>query len=53
MWHLVQEVKQHLRGKGPWPYALSALYYTPEVTAAVATLQIADNSLDAISQLAA
>jgi transposase len=53
MWHLVQDVKRHLRGNGPWTYALSALYYTPEVTAAVEALQAADISLDASSQLAA
>src|SRR5262249_38888026 len=53
MWHLVQDVKRHLRGNGPWPYALSDLYYTPEVTAAVVTLQTADISLEASSQLAA
>ena len=53
MWHLVQDVKQHLRGNGPWPYALSALYYTPEVTAAVDALQTGDTSLAARSQLAA
>ena len=41
MWHLVQDVKQHLRVNGPWRYALSELYYTPEVTAAVAALQAA------------
>src|SRR5262245_24900141 len=35
MWQLVQDVKQHLLGNGPWRYALSHLYYTPEVTAAV------------------
>jgi transposase len=53
MWHLVQDVKQHLLGNGPWPYALSALYYTPEVTAAVEALQAVDPSLAAHSQLAA
>ena len=53
MWHLVQDVKQHLRVNGPWRYALSDLYYTPEVTAAVEALQAADISPDAISQLAA
>ena len=26
MWHLVQDVKQHLRVNGPWRYALSDLY---------------------------
>jgi transposase len=53
MWPLVQDVKRHLLANGPWPYALSDLYYTPEVTAAVEALQTADSSLDAISQLAA
>lgn len=53
MWHLVQDVKQHLQGNGPWRYALSEIYYAPEVTAAVEALQTADSSLDAISQLAA
>jgi hypothetical protein len=53
MWHLVQDVKQHLQVNGPWRYALSDLYYTPEVIAAVEALQAADISPDAISQLAA
>jgi transposase len=53
IWHLVQDVKQHLLGNGPWQYALSYLYYTPEVTAAVEALQTADGSLAALSQLAA
>jgi putative transposase len=53
IWHLVQDVKQHLRVNGPWQYALSEIYYTPEVTAAVAALQTADSSLPALSQLAA
>ena len=53
IWHLVQDVRQHLRVNGPWRYALSEIYYTPEVTAAVAALQTADGSLDALSQLAA
>ena len=53
MWPLVQDVKRHLLTNGPWPYALSDIYYTPEVTAAVEALQPADSSLDAISQLAA
>jgi transposase len=39
--HLVQDVKRHLQVNGPWPYALSALYYTPEVTAAVEALRAA------------
>lgn len=53
IWHLVQDVKQHLLVNGPWQYALSELYYTPEVTAAVETLRAADISPEAISQLAA
>jgi transposase len=53
LWHLVQDVKQHLQLNGPWPYALSALYYTPEVTAAVEALRAAEISPDALSQLAA
>jgi hypothetical protein len=53
IWHLVQAVKQHLLINGPWQYTLSALYYTPEVTAAVQTLRAADISPEAISQLAA
>jgi len=53
MWHLVQDVKQHLRVKEPWPYALSEIYYTPEVTAAVAALQAASSPPAEISQLAA
>jgi transposase len=53
MWHLVQDVKQHLRINGPWRYALSELYYTPEVTAAVQALRTAATSPEATSQLAA
>jgi DDE superfamily endonuclease len=53
IWHLVQEVKQHLRVNGPWRYALSNIYYTPEVSAAVEALHAKDSSLDATSQLAA
>ena len=53
MRHLVQDVQRHLRSNGPWRYALSELYYTPEVTAAVEALQAADRSLTALSQLAA
>jgi hypothetical protein len=51
--HLGQEVTRHLLWNGPWTYALSDLYYTPEGTAAVEALQAADTSLAAISQLAA
>jgi len=32
---LVGDVEQHLSTNGPWPYKLSQLYYTPEVTTAV------------------
>jgi transposase len=32
---LVADVKKHLRVNGPWQYKLSAIYYEPEVTAAV------------------
>ncbi len=53
IWHLVQDVHQHLRVNGPWRYALSAIYYTPEVTAAVATLHAALSTPAETSQLAA
>jgi DDE superfamily endonuclease len=53
IWHLVQDVHQHLHVNGPWRYALSEIYYTPEVTAAVEALQTTENSLAALSQLAA
>lgn len=53
IWHLVGDVKQHLRVNGPWRYALSELYYTPEVTAAVDALKMAANSPPVLSQLAA
>jgi len=53
LWHLVQDVKQHLQGNGPWRYALSELYYTPEVTAAVEALRVAETSQEAILPLAA
>ena len=32
---LVGDVEQHLSTNGPWPYKLSQLYYTPEVTTTV------------------
>jgi hypothetical protein len=51
--HLVEDVKQHLRINGPWRYALSDIYYTPEVTAAVAARQAAFSTPAEISQLAA
>jgi len=53
LWHLVQDVKQHLQVNGPWPYALSDLYYTPEVTAAVQAPCAAEIAQEEISQLAA
>jgi transposase len=53
MWQLVQDVKQHLQVNGPWPYALSELYYTPEVTAAVQALRAVETAQEEISQLAA
>jgi transposase len=53
MWHLVHDVEQHLQVNGPWPYALSELYYTPEVTAAVEALRAAESTQEETSQLAA
>jgi len=53
MWHLVQDVKQHLQVNGPWRYTLSTLSYTAEVTAAVQALRASETSQDALSQLAA
>lgn len=53
IWHLVHDVKQHLRVNGPWRYALSDIYYTPEVTAAVQALRAAESAPEVISQLAA
>jgi len=53
MWQLVQDVKRHLLWNGPWTYALSHLYYTPEVTAAVEALRVAQAAPEVISQLAA
>jgi transposase len=53
MWYLVRDVEQHLAVNGPWLYALSDLYYTPEVTAAVEALRATDTAHEEISQLAA
>ena len=53
MWHLVQDVKQHLHVNGPWRYALSAIYYTPEVTAAVQALHVAQISPEVLLPFAA
>jgi hypothetical protein len=38
---LAGEVKRHRRWNGPWRYRLSQLYYAPEVEAALAELQAA------------
>jgi hypothetical protein len=35
---LVADVIEHLKVNGPWQYRLSAIYYEPEVTAAVQRL---------------
>jgi hypothetical protein len=53
LWHLVQDVKQHLQVNGPWPYMLSDLYYTSEVTTAVEALRAAESTPEETSQLAA
>jgi hypothetical protein len=53
LWTLVGDVEQHLAVNGPWPYALSDLYYTPEVTAAVEALRAAETAHEETSQLAA
>jgi transposase len=36
---LVGDVEQHLKVNGPWPYKLSEIYYTAEVSAAVKELE--------------
>jgi transposase len=53
IWTLVGDVERHLAVNGPWPYALSEIYYTPEVTAAVEALRAAESTHEEISQLAA
>jgi transposase len=53
IWTLVGDVEQHLAVNGPWPYALSELYYTPEVTVAVEALRAGETAHEEISQLAA
>jgi transposase len=52
-WQLGEDVKRHLLWNGPWTYALSALYYTPEVTAAVAPLHAVQAAPEVLSPLAA
>jgi hypothetical protein len=53
IWTLVGDVEQHLQVNGPWPYVLSEIYYTPEVTAAVQALMATETARQEISQLAA
>ena len=53
IWALVEDVEQHLQVNGPWPYVLSDIYYTPEVTAVVQALLAAATAPAEISQLAA
>ena len=53
IWSLVQDVKQHLQVNGPWRYALSEMYYTLEVTAAVTTLRAAQTTPAVTTPLAA
>jgi putative transposase len=53
IWSLVQDVQQHLQVNGPWRYALSEMYYTLEVSAAVATLRAAQTTPAVITPLAA
>jgi hypothetical protein len=53
LWHLVHDVQQHLQVNGPWPYVLSDLYYTPEVTAAVEALRATETSQEETLRLAA
>jgi transposase len=53
IWQLVEDVEQPLQVNGPWPYALSELYYTPEVTAAVEVLGAAKTSQEDTLRLAA
>jgi len=53
IWQLVQDVKRHLLWNGPWTYALSHLYYTPEVTAAVEVLRATQTTPAVITQCAA
>jgi transposase len=52
IWHRVEDVKQHLRVNSPWRYALSELYYTPEVTAAVTARELPVVLRAVLSQLA-
>jgi hypothetical protein len=53
LWTVVRDVERHLTVNGPWPYVLSEIYYTPEVTAAVEALLAAEMAQEESSQLAA
>ena len=53
LWTVIRDVTQPLSVNGPWHYVLSAIYYTPEVTAAVEVLLTAEMAQEEISQLAA
>lgn len=53
LWALVRDVEQHLSVNGPWHYALSEIYSTAEVTAAVQVLLSAETAPAESSQLAA
>jgi transposase len=50
---LGQDVERQLQGNGPWTSALSDLYDTPEVPAAVEALRAAETAQEEPSQLAA
>ena len=50
---LVRDVAQPLAVNGPWPYDLSGIYYSPEVSAAVQAVATATTSQGEYSQLAA
>ena len=39
IWRLVEDAKRHLAENGPWPYRLSEIYFTAEVSAAVQYLR--------------
>jgi len=53
LWSVVKDVEQHLGVNGPWHYELSEIYYTPDVTAALQALLLAETAPEELSQLAA
>jgi transposase len=53
LWRLVRDVEEHLWVNGPWRYALSEIYYTPDVTAAVQALLAPQTTPEESSPLAA